>query len=171
MMCQLLHTMNRGYVHTGVYFAASACVCAVCFLLYACILPKLAFVQYHRKKSRASLQPYSMEPVAARPSVELHAGRTSPHCKTNAAAELQLQEQEVSCTLCLVCKSRIIAFKPVNQSRTACATVPVTMTYLQSFLQLTSLPHAHVANLSKKHVMVLQHMHKLLLATAQCTQS
>ena len=122
MMCQLLHTMNRGYVHTGVYFAASACVCAVCFLLYACILPKLAFVQYHRKKSRASLQPYSMEPVAARPTVELHAGRTSPHCKTNAAAESQLEEQEVSCTLCLMCKSRIIAFKPVNQTRTACAT-------------------------------------------------
>lgn len=53
----------------GVYFAASACVCAVCFVLYACILPTLPFVQYHRKKSRASLQPYSMEPVAPRSAV------------------------------------------------------------------------------------------------------
>ena len=54
----------------GVYFAASACVCAVCFVLYACILPALPFVQHHRKKSRASLQPYRMEPVAPRSAAQ-----------------------------------------------------------------------------------------------------
>lgn len=77
----------------GVYFAASACVCAVCFVLYACILPTLPFVQYHRKKSRAALQPYSMEPVAPRSAVQ-HTHSTSSDGKQADSA--QVRDEEVS---------------------------------------------------------------------------
>lgn len=78
----------------GVYFAASACVCAVCFVLYACILPTLPFVQYHRKKSRASLQPYRMDPVAPRTAVLHLDSRASSDSKQ--AGDAQLGDEEVS---------------------------------------------------------------------------
>ena len=79
----------------GVYFAASACVCAVCFVLYSCILPTLPFVQYHRKKSQASLQPYSMEPVAPRSAAQhLSSSSDSKH-----PDDSQLGDEEVSIKL------------------------------------------------------------------------
>jgi len=87
---------QSSHLHAGVYFAASAFVCAVCFLLYACILPKLPFVQYHRKRSRATLQPYSMEPVPPRPAVELNGSRSSSQSKEESAADTQLGDQEVT---------------------------------------------------------------------------
>ncbi|KAL3138213.1 hypothetical protein ABBQ38_005434 [Trebouxia sp. C0009 RCD-2024] len=77
---------------SGVYFAASACVCAVCFVLYACILPTLPFVQYHRKKSRAALQPYSMEPVAPRSAVQ-HTHSTSSDGKQADSAQVRDEEE------------------------------------------------------------------------------
>lgn len=80
----------------GVYFAASACVCAVCFVLYACILPTLPFVQYHRKKTQASLQPYSMEPVAPRPAVQHTHSRASSDSKQAGVAQVGDEEVSVS---------------------------------------------------------------------------
>ncbi len=80
----------------GVYFAASAFVCAVCFLLYACILPKLPFVQYHRKRSKSSLQPYILESIPPRPAVEEHDSRASSHSKIESDTDAELQDQEVS---------------------------------------------------------------------------
>ena len=77
----------------GVYFAASACVCAVCVVLYACILPTLPFVQYHRKKSRASLQPYRMAPVASRSAVHHLDSRASSVSKQRD--DTQPGDQEV----------------------------------------------------------------------------
>ncbi len=81
----------------GVYFVASAFVCAVCFLLYACILPKLPFVQFHRKRSKSSLQPYIMESVPSRPAVEVHDSMASSHSKIESDTDAQLTDQEVSC--------------------------------------------------------------------------
>ena len=80
----------------GVYFAASAFVCAVCFLLYACILPKLPFVQYHRKRSKSSLQPYIMEAIPPRPALQEHDRRATSHSKIESETYAELQDQEVS---------------------------------------------------------------------------
>ena len=88
----------------GVYFAASACVCAVCFVLYACILPTLPFVQYHRKKSRAALQPYSMEPVAPRSAVQ-HSRSTSTDSKQ--ADNVPVGDEEVRILAPEVCNGRL----------------------------------------------------------------
>lgn len=82
----------------GVYFAASAFVCAVCFLLYACILPRLAFVQYHRKKSKAAVQSYIMQPPAPRPATQLHGSTADPDSKDDADREGILTDQEVLLT-------------------------------------------------------------------------
>ncbi|DBB06968.1 TPA: hypothetical protein ACH3X3_009618 [Trebouxia sp. C0006] len=78
----------------GVYFAASAFVCAVCFLLYACVLPKLPFVQYHRKRSKSSLQPYIMEAIPPRPAVEEQDRRASSHSKVEPDTDAELHDQE-----------------------------------------------------------------------------
>ncbi|DBA79274.1 TPA: hypothetical protein ACH3X2_007822 [Trebouxia sp. C0005] len=82
----------------GVYFATSAFVCAVCFLLYACILPKLPFVQYHRKRSKSSLQPYIMESIPPRPAVQEHDSMASSHSKSEPHTDAQLQDQEEATT-------------------------------------------------------------------------
>ena len=84
----------------GVYFAVSAWVCAVCSVLYACILPTLPFVQYHRKRSRALLQPYSMEPVAPRSAVHhLHSMASSDSKRPD---HTQPGDEEV-CIKCVDC--------------------------------------------------------------------
>lgn len=77
----------------GVYFATSAFVCAICFLLYACILPRLAFVQFHRKKSKASVQSYIMQPPAHRRAPQLQ-GNTTDSDKDDADKDGALTEQE-----------------------------------------------------------------------------
>ena len=82
----------------GVYFAASAFVCAVCFLLYACILPRLAFVQFHRKKSKASVQSYIMQPPAHRRAPQLQGSSAESDSKDDADKDGALTEQEVQLT-------------------------------------------------------------------------
>ncbi len=87
--------LNAAMWCAGVYFAASAFVCAVCFLLYACVLPKLPFVQYHRKRSKSSLQPYIMEAIPPRPAVEEQDRRASSHSKVEPDTDAELHDQEV----------------------------------------------------------------------------
>ena len=79
----------------GVYFAASALVCAVCFLLYACILPRLAFVQYHRKKSRSAVQSYIMQAPSSRSAADLSSKVADADSRDAAVRDASIGEQEV----------------------------------------------------------------------------